>query len=65
MMNQDDDKLRGLLEQWRDIEPAGNFEANVRRRIRLAAIEPQRTPWLAVLLWRPAFVTAAVAHPVP
>jgi hypothetical protein len=54
-----DDKLRALLKQWRDIEPAGNFDANVRRRIRLAAAEPRRTSWLAELLWRPAFATGA------
>jgi hypothetical protein len=54
-----DDKLRALLKQWRDIEPAGNFEANVRRRIRLAATVPARTSWRVELLWRPAFATAA------
>lgn len=54
-----DDKLRALLKQWRDIEPAGNFEANVRRRIRLAATGPRRSSWLVELLWRPAFATAA------
>ena len=58
-MNQNDDKLRALLKRWPDIAPAGNFEANVRRRIRLAATEPQA--WFVALLWRPAFVTAAIA----
>lgn len=58
-MNHNDDKLRGLLRQWRDIEPAGNFEANVWRRIRQET-SPAPSPvggfdWL----WRPAFVMAA------
>lgn len=39
VMNQNEDKLRVLLKQWRDIEPRGNFEANVWRRIRIAAAE--------------------------
>jgi hypothetical protein len=55
-MKPNNDKLRELLQRWRDIEPAGNFESNVRRRIRLAAAEPSR-PWL---LWRPAFAMAVV-----
>src|ERR1041384_1647392 len=56
-MKQDDDKLKALLHQWCDIEPAGNFEANVRRRIRLATVEAP-SPWL---LWRPAFAIATAA----
>ena len=59
-MNHNDDKLSARLRQWRDIEPAGNFEANVRRRIRLA-VEPPRQSWLTGLLWRPAFAVAAAA----
>jgi anti-sigma-K factor RskA len=51
-----DDKLNHLLRQWRDIEPSGNFEAGVRRRIRLA--EAPRQSWLGELLWRPAFAMA-------
>jgi hypothetical protein len=58
-MNENDNKLRALLHQWRDIEPAGNFEANVRRRIRLATAEAPQQSWLVELLWRPAFAVAA------
>jgi hypothetical protein len=57
-MNERDDKLHDALQHWRDIEPAGNFEANVRRRIRLAASTEPRQSWLAGLLWRPAFAVA-------
>jgi anti-sigma-K factor RskA len=59
-MKQDDDKLSSLLRQWRDIEPRANFEANVRRRIRLAA-DRAKESWLAGLLWRPALATAIAA----
>jgi len=59
-MNHKDDKLSALLRQWRDVEPAGNFEANVRRRIRLANAESSRPSWLAGLLWRPAVAVAVV-----
>jgi len=59
-MNQKDDKLSSLLRQWRDVEPAGNFEANVRRRIRLAVVDSPRSAWLAGLSWRPA-ISVAVA----
>ncbi len=58
-MNENDEKLSALLRQWRDVEPAGNFEANVRRRIRLATAEAPRQSWLVELLWRPAFAVAA------
>jgi hypothetical protein len=67
VMSQNDDKLRALLRQWRDIEPRGNFEANVWRRIRTAAAEdaPERVTLVEAigrLLWRPAWsVAAAVA----
>ena len=56
-----DEQLQALMRQWRDIEPAGNFEANVRRRIRLASTEPRQS-LLIELFWRPAFAmtTAAV-----
>lgn len=57
-MNSQNDQLRTLLKQWLDIEPAGNFEANVRRRIRLAATEPRQS-WLVELFWRPAFAIAS------
>jgi hypothetical protein len=63
MMNQNDDRLRALLKQWRDIEPPGNFEANVWRRIRLAADKrPARIGLIEAmgrLLWQPAWSVAA------
>ncbi len=61
-MNENDDKLRALLRQWREIEPRGNFEANVWRRIRQSeASAPSPVGWLE-WLWRPAFaLTASVA----
>src|ERR1035438_1561092 len=59
VMNQNDNKLRALLKQWRDIEPQGNFEANVWRRIRVAADQhPERMSVLDAigrLLWQPAW----------
>lgn len=62
-MNQNDDKLRALLKQWRDIEPQGNFEANVWRRIRVAAEpHPERVSLIEAigrLLWQPAWSVAA------
>ena len=56
-MNGNQDKLRDLLRQWPAIEPGSNFEANVRRQIRLAAAKPRQS-WLTELLWRPAFAVA-------
>jgi hypothetical protein len=67
VMNQNDDKLRALLKQWRDIEPPGNFEANVWRRIRLAEAEkPERVSVIELFLrnwpYKPAMsIAAAVA----
>ncbi len=62
LMNGHDDRLRALLRQWRDIEPPANFEANVRRRIRLTqSEEPERITWAAAwqrLLWRPSLAVA-------
>lgn len=52
-MNEPD--LSKLLRQWRDIEPRGNFEANVLRRIRLEGRAPSQPFWL----WQPAFSVAA------
>lgn len=64
-MNERNDKLTALLKQWRDIEPKANFEANVRRRIRLAQTEAPETVTLAELLrrwlWQPASSVAAAA----
>jgi anti-sigma-K factor RskA len=62
-MNHKDNKLSALLRQWREIEPRANFEANVRRRIRLAQNgQPERVTLaelLERLMWRPALATAA------
>ncbi len=63
-MNQDDNNLNKLLKQWRDIEPASNFEAGVRRRLRLAQTgRPGRVSlldqWLRSWLWQPALAMAA------
>ena len=61
-MNQNDDKLKALLQQWRDIEPKGNFEANVWRQIRTAAAErPERVSLVEAigrLLWQPGWSMA-------
>jgi anti-sigma-K factor RskA len=62
-MNHKDDKLSALLRQWREIEPRANFEANVRRRIRLAQSgQPERVNLVELLerlMWRPALAAAA------
>ena len=63
VMNQNDDKLRALLKQWRDIEPQGNFEANVWRQIRTSAAERREglslVDAIGRLLWQPAWSVAA------
>ena len=64
MNNQNnDDPLHRLLQQWREIEPSNQFEAGVRRRIRL--VPPERTPafadWLRRWLPQPAFAWTAAA----
>jgi hypothetical protein len=63
-MNRDDNNLNKLLKQWREIEPASNFEAGVWRRIRQAeAGRPVRASlleqWWRSWLWRPALGMAA------
>ncbi len=63
-MQENDPKLSALLRQWRDIEPSANFEANVRRRIRLVeADEPERVSVLELLfghrVWQSALAVAA------
>ena len=64
-MNPHDDKLSGLLKQWREIEPSARFEADVRRRIRLAeAEEPEHISVIDLLfghrVWQSALTVAAV-----
>lgn len=57
LMNENDDQLRRVLRQWRDIEPSPTFAVDVRRRIRLATPAPMsRWGWLA-----PVATAAAVA----
>ena len=53
-----DPKLNQLLRQWRGVEPRGDFDDCVRRRIRQAAPLPNRTSWLDWLR-QPALATAA------
>jgi hypothetical protein len=65
-MSPNDEKLKALLQQWRDIAPPANFEANVWRQIRLAqarqAARITIAEWLRRLVWQPAFsVGVAVA----
>jgi len=61
-MNNHDPKLRDLLRQWQDIEPRGDFESNVWRKIRQAeAAEPRAAgwrQWWQALVLRPAFSLA-------
>ena len=61
-MNQNDDKLKALLKQWRDIEPKGNFEANVWRQIRVSDAERAERVSLVEaigrLLWQPGWSMA-------
>ena len=53
-----DPKLNHLLRQWRDLEPRGNFDECVRRRIRQAETIPARSGWLDWLR-QPALATIA------
>ena len=56
-----DSELRQLLRHWRDIEPPGNFAANVHRRLRQSADGPPPA-WWDRWLWRPSIsLGAAVA----
>ena len=41
-----DSKLSQLLQHWRGIEPRGDFDDCVRRRIRQAETIPARSGWL-------------------
>lgn len=62
-MNHQDDQLHRLLQQWKEIEPASNFDAQVWRQIRQP--EPNPAPsfadWLRGWLPRPALAVAVVA----
>jgi hypothetical protein len=59
-MNPDNDPLRTLLGQWRDIEPGPDFAAQVRQRLRHP---PAERVSLIEFLWssRLAYATAAAA----
>jgi hypothetical protein len=58
-MSQHDEKLKALLQQWRDIEPPPAFEANVWQRIRSAQLtQSERMPviaWIWQAIRQPAF----------
>ena len=53
-----DPKLTQLLRQWREVEPRGDFDDCVHRRIRQAEASPVRSGWLDWLR-QPALATAA------
>ncbi|MEI8063838.1 MAG: hypothetical protein WCH84_07225 [Verrucomicrobiota bacterium] len=55
-----DFKLDQLLRQWRDVEPRGNFDECVRRRIRQAETIPARSGWLDWLRQPALAIVAAV-----
>ncbi len=70
-MNNQDDQLHRLLQQWKEVEPASNFDAQVWRRItgtsrakRDAVLgKPEHSPtvadWLRGWLPQPVFALAA------
>ena len=53
-----DPKLNQLLQHWRAVEPRGDFDDCVRRRIRQVGTIPARSGWLDWLR-QPALATAA------
>jgi hypothetical protein len=61
LMNNQDDQLHRLLQQWQEIEPPTNFDAQVWHRI--AGTKPEHSPtfadWLCGWLPQPAFALAA------
>ena len=62
MMKQNQDQLKVLLRQWRNVEPPAGFEANVWRRIRAGRAEQiDGLSWIDLigrLLWQPAWSLA-------
>jgi hypothetical protein len=62
VMDEKDARLTSVLRQWRELEPSTNFEANVWRRIRIAAAGEPKGAGLAELLhrllWRPSMAVA-------
>ena len=53
-----DPKLDQLFRHWRDVEPRGNFDECVQRRLRQAVAAPARSSWLNWLS-QPALATVA------
>ena len=62
-MNNQDDQLHRLLQQWRGIEPSTNFDAQVWRRLRqhAPADVPSFADWLRGWLPRPVLALSAAA----
>jgi len=58
-MNNQDDQLHRLLQQWKEIEPPTNFDAQVWRRLRQS--KPTFADWLRSWLPQPAFTLGAAA----
>jgi len=62
-MNNDNEKLSALLQQWREIETKANFESDVLRQIHRAQLkEPERARLIDLLqqwLGRPTVAVAA------
>lgn len=56
-MNNQDDQLHRLLQRWEEIEPAGNFDAQVWRRV--GETKPTFADWLRDWLPRPALALTA------
>ena len=59
VMNENDEQLKALLQQWREIEPRGDFESAVWRRIRLAEAGKPARGWWWDWLPHPALATVA------
>jgi hypothetical protein len=63
-MNNQDDQLHRLLQQWKEIEPASNFDARVWRQIQVGTARRAVRPgtladWLRSWLPRPALALPA------
>jgi len=58
-MSNQDNQLHQLLQQWKEIEPSPNFDAQVWRRLRQR--KPTFADWLRLWLPRPAFALGAAA----
>jgi hypothetical protein len=62
-MNENNNDLHRLLQQWKAIEPASNFDSQVWRQIRVGTtrrvVRPSFADWLLDWLPRPAFALPA------